>query len=362
MNVTFLHVSDIHIGIKLSNKGFSLNNCKKRRVEIFETFEKIIELVKENNIEYLFISGNMVDENYCSFKDFKLIITLLENIIETKVIICFGPSDSYTMTSLYELVEWPSNVYFFKNYDRVQRLQFKDVDIYSMSILNNDKINPKLIYDTKLDNSKINILLLNVPNSNIKENEIDWELLKYKFNYCALGNKHKYTEIYDNIKFPGSPEPYEYDSCCCKHGVIKGEVSKKILNTTFIPVSKTNFIYREVNVSIDNNFNQIMDKIKSIGISSNPTVDFIKVRLSGKLNNNVLINKIEEEAKEFFTNIVIEDNYTYELNSKDVSNKIKGNIIDNYIAQFEKINNNDKVYQRAFELGLKELKVEGGVD
>lgn len=65
--------------------------------------------------------------------------------------------------------------------------------------------------------------------------------------------------------------------------------------------------------------------------------------------------------RNFFYSIDFIDSYSYEKSITEAAGKIKGNIIENYITQFEKENNQDELYEKAFELGLNLLKSEGGM-
>ena len=55
----FVHIADMHFDspfTTLSDKG---NLGEKRRIEQRKIFKKVIDYIKENNIEYLFISGDL---------------------------------------------------------------------------------------------------------------------------------------------------------------------------------------------------------------------------------------------------------------------------------------------------------------
>ena len=55
----FVHIADMHLDsafTRLSDKGIMGD---LRRLEQRKVFKKIIEYIKENNIDYLFISGDL---------------------------------------------------------------------------------------------------------------------------------------------------------------------------------------------------------------------------------------------------------------------------------------------------------------
>ncbi len=364
MKATFLHTADIHLGVKINNKNFSLREREKRRIELWETFEKIINIAKEECINYLFIAGDMINQEYCIFKDVKRIISLFEKIKNTNVVITCGDNDPYTITSLYEFVEWPSNVFFFKNTDRVEKFEFEkdNICVYSLSCSENNFGNKiEQVYNTKTDNSKVNILLLHA-DALIDKNDglhIDSNIIKYKFNYCAMGHVHEHLNLEPNIIYPGTPEPFKFKyNQNDRHGIIKGEIGLDFLSTEFLPISNRKFVYKEVNIEKDFDFNQILDLIKATENKIDIMKDFVKIKLTGIVSNDVSVEEIKNEAKQFFYYIEFEDDYTYEKSIMETVGKLRGNIIENYILQFENTDKSDKINEKAFELGLQMLKSE----
>ena len=60
----FVHIADMHFDspfATLSDKG---NLGEQRRIEQRRIFKKVIEYIKENKIEYLFISGDLYEHKY----------------------------------------------------------------------------------------------------------------------------------------------------------------------------------------------------------------------------------------------------------------------------------------------------------
>lgn len=363
MKAKFLHTSDVHIGVKINNKNFSLREREKRRIELWETFERIINIVKDRELQYLFIAGDLINLDYCNFKDIKRIISLFERIKNTNVIITCGNNDPYSITSLYEFANWPSNVYLFKNTDKVEKLEFEDgVCIYSLSCgIGNHREKVEQIYNIKTDSTKINILLLHAETVNDINDGlyINPEIIKYKFNYCAMGHIHDYLCLEPNIIYPGTPEPFSFNyNNNDRHGVIIGEIDNDYLYTEFLPISNRKFIYKEVNIEKDYDFNKILDLIKEADSSIDIMKDFVKIKLTGTVSNEVSMEEIKNEAKQFFYYIEFQDDYSYEKSVTETIGKLRGNIIESYITQFENVDKSNKITEKAFELGLQILKSE----
>ena len=60
----FVHIADMHLDrafTSLSDKGVMGD---LRRLEQRKVFKKIIEYIKENNVDYLFISGDLYEHEY----------------------------------------------------------------------------------------------------------------------------------------------------------------------------------------------------------------------------------------------------------------------------------------------------------
>ena len=73
----FVHIADMHFDTPFT----SLNSREKlsdiRRLEQRDALRKVIEYIKENNIEYLFIAGDLYEHEYIKKSTIEYIINLL---------------------------------------------------------------------------------------------------------------------------------------------------------------------------------------------------------------------------------------------------------------------------------------------
>lgn len=359
MSIKFIHTSDIHLDKKFDIKNFSLKEREKRRQEIWDTFDEIIKTVKKEEIRYLFVAGDLTDIEYVNFNTLIKVAQKFKAIPDTRVVIACGKSDPYNINSLYEYIEWPQNVYVVKNTDYVERLNFPEDNlcVHSMSwdnVLSNNKT--QAIYDISVDDSKINVLLLYCDiNSESDMLPVNVDLIKNKFEYCALGGRHSLEKIQRHIVYSGTPEPLNFDEDN-EHGIIMGELDKKYAEYTFLNLTKRKFITRNIDLEIGYSFNKILDLIKFSGDTFSNIKDYVRINLNGIVNTDVSMEEVENEAKQFFYYIEFEENYSY-MNSEDkVYDHNDFNIIESYKLQFE--NNQDKLEQQAFKLGLEVLRKE----
>lgn len=359
MGATFIHTADLHLGLKFNNKRFSIKEREKRRIELWKTFDKIVEIAYRERIKYLFISGDLVEEDYCKFGDIKRIASRLAEIKETRVIITTGNHDPYDDNSMYNFAEWSENVYFIRNFDKLEKLDFEDDNICIYSLSWNKKEQDKErddIYKTSVDKNKINILLLHCDVLDKKSNyfPVDKMIIKNMFDYCALGHIHKYTEVEKNIVYPGTPEPLDFGETGA-HGIIKGILNKNNIIKEFIPISERKFVVREINIEPEYHFNKILDLIKYSGETLSNTKNYIKIKLKGIVDKDISIEELKNEAEQFFYYIEFEDDFSYELDMKSLADENKGNLIEEYVKQLESVAKYNNVAKEALKIGLEAL-------
>ena len=60
----FVHIADMHFDTSFTQLSNSENLGNLRRLEQKKVFKKVIEYIKNNNIEYFFIAGDLYEHNY----------------------------------------------------------------------------------------------------------------------------------------------------------------------------------------------------------------------------------------------------------------------------------------------------------
>ncbi|MEL7648196.1 MAG: metallophosphoesterase [Sedimentibacter sp.] len=358
MKISFIHTSDIHLGKKFNIKNFSLKEREKRRQEIWDAFDEIIKTAKNEKIQYLFIAGDMTEGDYTDFKSLSSLSRKFKSIENTTVVIACGKSDPYTINSLYEYMDWPDNVYFIKSTDSVEKLIFpKDnLCIHSLSWDNSkNSEREQLIYDISVDESKINVLLLNCRLDSDDEFSVRLDPIKNKFDYCAMGGKHNFEQLKQNVVYSGSPEPLGFDESG-DHGYIKGTLEKENPEHSLVVSARRKFTTREINLDVNYSFNKILDLIKFSGDTFSNIKDYVKINLTGTVSTDISMDEVENEAKQFFYYIEFEENYSYKNTEDKICDSNDYNIIESYKLQFE--NQQDKKEQQAFKLGLEVLRKE----
>lgn len=315
----FIHIADMHFDMPftiLSKNGLA----EERRLDQRNAFNKMINYIKENNIEYLFIAGDLYENEYVRKSTIEYINNCFKQIPNTKIYITPGNHDPYLINSYYNKYEWNENVHIFTNIDKKQD---KNINIYGYGFT--DFYSNKVKLPEVIDNTKINILIMHADLDAASKEYGDYnpilesELEKKAFDYIALGHIHK-TNFENNKKiiYPGSMIAGGFDELG-NHGMVVGEIDEetKKISLEFIELDSKEFIEKELVVSeikskeeLINNINQLkidFDKFykilligtKSIEINTNELIKYVTnkniIKLKDKTKTEYDLEKISKE-------------------------------------------------------------------
>ena len=60
----FIHTGDLHLGLQFKDVNFSREKARERRLELWDTFERIMEKAIGDKVDFLFIAGDLFEERY----------------------------------------------------------------------------------------------------------------------------------------------------------------------------------------------------------------------------------------------------------------------------------------------------------
>ena len=83
----FVHIADMHFDAPFTTLNSKGDFGKIRRLDQREVFKKIIEYIKQNEIEYLFISGDFYEHEFIRKSTIEYINELFKTIPETLIFI-----------------------------------------------------------------------------------------------------------------------------------------------------------------------------------------------------------------------------------------------------------------------------------
>ncbi len=353
----FVHIADMHFDAPFTSLNSKENLGDKRRLEQRNVFKKIIDFIKENEIEYFFIAGDLYEQEYVKKSTIEYISRQFKEIPNTKIFITPGNHDPFLQNSYYNTYNFGDNVNIFHN-SQVERYEDDNVNIYGMAFTE------FYMQDSPLENIKLpysnkpNILISHCDLDGSKDSEglsynpiLESKLSLLGFDYIALGHVHKNNlENKNKIFYPGSTISLGFDELG-EHGMIVGELTKENFEYAFIRLDDRKF--EEIELSVDELLSKedLIEKILELNLNE---MNMYKIILEGKrnfeINTRELVRIISKD------NIIkIKDctrlNYDIEWLSKQ--NNLKGIFVREVLAKYEARLCTKEEFQKAIEIGLE---------
>lgn len=358
----FVHIADMHFDSPFVNLSEKDIMGDLRRLEQRKVFKKIIEYIKENNIKYFFISGDLYEHKYIKQSTIEYVNKLFEEIPETNIYIAPGNHDPYTKNSYYNKYNWSKNVKIFG--PKVEKIETQDVNIYGYGF-DDFYCSDSGVENIEIEqNEKPNILIIhgNIDGSTIEDmqyNSMSKKMLEEKgFDYVALGHIHKKdynTEENQKIVYPGSTISLGFDELG-EHGMIVGDVEKNKLEIQFVKLDDKQFTKRELNVDNIYSKEELIEKINELKIEEN---NYVEIILIG--NRNFEINKYDLIRYILNNNIIkIKDNtkIAYDLEKLENENTLKGLFIKEMNKKIKNAETEEEkeIIEKSIEIGLASLE------
>lgn len=277
----FVHIADVHLDMPFTSLKNNKELVKRRRLEQKFAFKKVIDIVKEEGAEVLFIAGDLFEDKYVEDDTITYIITCLKEISSTKVYITPGNHDPLIKSSPYNTFEWPDNVFIFGS--EVGMDTYQDINIYGIGF-DDFEMDTDAVKDIEVSEN-INILIThaNLDGASHKYHDVKTQWLD-KFDYVALGHIHMPKIDDSKIIYPGSLIAGGFDETG-KHGLVVGNISKEGLNVKFVKIDDMEFEVKELDISSCISSNEVIDKL-------NLKDNIYKIILTGV--RNIDVNALKE--------------------------------------------------------------------
>ncbi len=355
----FVHMADMHFDTPFANLSSKNDFGKKRRLDQRQILKKIINYIKENKINYFFISGDLYENEYIRKTTIEYINDLFKEIPETKIFITPGNHDPYLKNSMYNNFKWSENVKIFTS--KIEKVETLEADIYGVGF--DDFYCPSLnVENINIENkNKINILIthgaLNASDKlQLQYNPMNKNNLnKLGFDYLALGHIHKpdyNTEQNQRIVYPGSTIAMGFDELG-EHGFIMGNLEKEKIELEFIKSDDKEFKELEFDISNIIDFEKLIEEINNLKLDENK---FYKIILTGKRNFEIDLLQLNKFI--LLENIIkIKDKTILNYNLKELINNttLKGIFAQELLNELENKNYSEEEINKILEIGLEAL-------
>ena len=359
----FIHIADVHFDSPFTVLASKENLANERRLEQRRAFADTIEYIKENQIPFLFISGDLYEQKYIRKSTIEYINNLFKEIPNTQIFISPGNHDPFLVNSFYNTFEWNNNVTIFNS--EIKIIETEEADIYGfgftdfycensqiekINIKNKNKINI-LITHGSLDASKTLDMQYNPLNSN--------KLKEIGFDYAALGHIHKanYEDNKNNFIYPGSLISFGFDELG-EHGFLDVEININNLKINkkikFIKIDKRIFEEIKLNISEINSEEELIERIKNIKTERQKNY---KVILEGYKNTEIDLNKIQKMVLD--ENILKVKDFSkvkYDIKELANQNNLKGVFINKILQKEQEGMITKEEAEQAIETFINALK------
>ena len=356
----FVHIADIHMDSPFVNLSDRETLGDLKRLEQRKKLKEVIEYIKENEIDMLFIAGDLYEQQYIKKTTIEYINNLFKEIPETQIYIAPGNHDPYLKNSYYSKYKWNENVKIFNS--KIEKIEQNEVDIYGYGF-EDFYCTECGIENLEIENpEKENILIMHgtLDGANIEEkqyNSISTKMLEEKgFDYVALGHIHKTNFNKESkIIYPGSLVSLGFDELG-QHGMVVGEIKNKKLNIEFVPIKSSEFVEKRIDVTEIISKEELIEKINSIEIQPN---EYVKIILEGKRNfeiNTYELYKLIQEQK--IIKIKNKTKINYNLEEIENETTLKGLFAKEIKQKLDSknlTNEQREILEKAIEIGFEAL-------
>ena len=353
-----IHCADLHLDSKMESI-MPTDLAKIRKVEILDTFRRMIDYAYINNINIIMISGDMFDSSKIQNKTKEYIIELISEHPDIDFIYLCGNHDENNFIKTLEIV--PSNIKTFN--DSWTSYRYGNLVITGCELNN---INNQVIYSSlSLNNDDINIVMLHGQES-MYDSKMDADIINLKalenknIDYLALGHIHSYkTKRLDTrgkYAYSGCLEGRGFDECGDK-GFVEVVVENNKVSTSFIKFAKRTLHEVDVDISGKETLRTIEKAITDVIDPIDPD-DLVKVNLVGTYTTNTKKDMIRFnqllENKFFFGRI--KDKTTIKIDIDDYKNDIS--LLGEFIRTTLNSDENKDIQGEIITLGLRALRGE----
>lgn len=354
----FVHIADMHFDTPFSLLSSRADLGEIRRLDQRKAFKKMIEYIKENEIPYLFIAGDLYDHEYIRESTIDFINGCFKQIPETHIYITPGNHDPYLKNSYYAKYNWSENVKIFTS--NIEKVETKDFNLYGYGFedfycRNSD------IEEIQIENeNKMNILITHASldggyDDKREYNPISSSKLKtLNFDYIALGHIHKcnLSESNKSVIYPGSTVSLGFDELG-EHGMIVGNIEKENLDIEFVRLDGKEFKEIEIDVTNINTIEELLEKVNELTFEED---NLYKIILTGNRNFEINVYKLYKLI-EIRNVIKIKDKTKigYDLNSISNDMTLKGIFAKEMITRLQDENIDKEIVEKAIEIGMDVL-------
>lgn len=298
-----LHAADLHLDSGFA--GLSPDRASVRRGEQRELLEDIFALARQEGVQLILLSGDLLDSDDPYYETCDALRTLCAQS-GAQVVIAPGNHDYYSQSSPYGAMIWPDNVYIFKS-PRVSAFEFPQLGcrVYGAAF-NRPQSGPMLEGFQAKNDGMINLMCIHGSLMGDSYGPISQEDIQNSgLDYLALGHIHSFSGIRrlgsTGFAYPGCPEGRGFDETGDK-GVILGTVASGSCDLRFVSTARRKYQVLDLDISGQ-------DTLAAINgaLPENTHADIYRVVLHGQTQDPPQLRTLTEALEDRFFGLEIQD-------------------------------------------------------
>lgn len=343
----FIHLADVHLGA-VPDRGQPWS--ARREEEIWETFRRVIAVIRKDPVDFLFIAGDLFHRQPL-LRELKEVNYLFSTIPDTKIFLIAGNHDYMGKDSFYHTFSWEDHVTFFKEPTLSCIDAGNHVYVYGLSY-HQREIREALYENARpVDQEGIHILLAHGGD----ESHIPIryrELYDAGFDYVALGHIHKPQILFaDQMAYAGALEPIDKGDLG-NHGYLAGSLENGRIRLEFVPFASRSYQQITLPVREDSTQHSLEDMLRA-DIRNRGSQNLYQVTLEGTRAPELLLIPEKLKALGNITEVIDESRPAYDL--KALEKQYSGTLIGDYIAHFRNMGRLSETEKKALDYGLQAL-------
>ena len=352
-----IHCADLHLDSKRES-NLDKEQASLRRIELVETYERMVKYAKDNGVRAILIAGDLFDKSHIR-KDVKR--RVVEQILDAPEIDFYYLKGNHDRCDFMEegIDDIPSNFHMF-NADGWTSYECDDVVITGME-LNSSNVST-MAQRLVLDSANTNIVMLHGQQSDYDGKDgaeiINTTSLKGKFiDYLALGHVHKF--IFEPLDdrgvycYPGCLEGRGFDETGDK-GFILMDIENGEITSEFIPFALRRLHEINVEVTAEMDMQAVAAKARELLLDVDDQ-DLVKFVLTGEreLDDELDIIRFVRifENKYFFVKCYDRTKTLVDYESYKYDKSLKGEFVR--LVQSQDMDEDEKA--KIIEIGIRAI-------
>lgn len=307
-----IHTSDLHLESSMTK--LSPEKAKERRLELIDTFERMVKNASAVGAEVFIIAGDMFDNERYTKRAAERVAGIISNHPEITFLYLIG---NHEAKSFIDRVRMPQNLLVFGE-------DWTYYNIGEVTFAGRSSMPSDMFSTLSLDESRRNILVLHgeVKGSMGESEGISLTAAKgHGIDYIALGHYHRH-EVYEIDRrgvavYSGTPEGRGFDEVG-ECGFVMLTVDAMGISYNFCPFAKREIEIIEIPLD---NMNSESDVYAAVDneLSKIPLSGIVRVKLVGKRNPEVYpsLESIKMKHKDRYYHFEVEDESRTKINPDD---------------------------------------------